>query len=273
MIRVEGIKYRRWANCWRISNATVEAVVASAFGPRILHFSFAGGPNVFGFVKIRWGRWRMIGGHRFWHAPEDRVLTYVPDNEPLRVEKIAGGLRLIQPVEKGTRLQKILEIQMATRGSRARITHRLINRGGKTLKRAAWALSVMATGGIASIPLPKVLRRNKLLPNRRLALWPYTDPGDTRIGWKRDKVSISQTPGARPLKIGVANPGAWLTYDLGWCLFRKTALQQATAAYPDFNSTHEIYTNAKMLELETLGPLTELRPGRELAHVEQWELR
>jgi hypothetical protein len=46
----------------------------------------------------------------------------------------------------------------------------------------------------------------------------------------------------------------------------------AGATYPDFGSSVEVFTNAQMLELETLGPLTQLPPGESLSYVERWFL-
>jgi hypothetical protein len=129
----------------------------------------------------------------------------------------------------------------------------------------------MARGGIAEVPLSMQSHPDRLLPNRPLALWPYTDPGDRRLQWKRNEIRIRQGAG-KPLKIGLYHPGAWMSYARSGLIFRKRALQPVGAIYPDFNSTHEIYTNAKMLELETLGPLVRLRPGGKLVHVEEWEL-
>jgi hypothetical protein len=42
------------------------------------------------------------------------------------------------------------------------------------------------------------------------------------------------------------------------------------AAYPDFGCTFETFTNADILELETLGPLTTLAPGESVSHTERW---
>ena len=43
-------------------------------------------------------------------------------------------------------------------------------------------------------------------------------------------------------------------------------------AYPDMGASFEMFTNAEVLELETLGPLTRLAPGAALEHVERWTL-
>jgi hypothetical protein len=42
--------------------------------------------------------------------------------------------------------------------------------------------------------------------------------------------------------------------------------------YPDFGCSVEIFTNAAMLEVETLGPLATLEPGSAVEHVEEWSL-
>lgn len=42
--------------------------------------------------------------------------------------------------------------------------------------------------------------------------------------------------------------------------------------YPDGGCSAEIFTNAEMLELETLSPLTELPPEGVLEHTEWWSL-
>jgi hypothetical protein len=44
----------------------------------------------------------------------------------------------------------------------------------------------------------------------------------------------------------------------------------AGANYPDLGSCFEVFTNGAMIELETLGPLAKLAPGRTTTHVEYW---
>ncbi|MFA0776646.1 MAG: hypothetical protein PVTTEEND_000360, partial [Candidatus Fervidibacter sp.] len=46
----------------------------------------------------------------------------------------------------------------------------------------------------------------------------------------------------------------------------------ADAPYPDFGCSTEVFTNADMLELETLSPLTKLQPDGALEHEERWHL-
>jgi hypothetical protein len=55
-------------------------------------------------------------------------------------------------------------------------------------------------------------------------------------------------------------------------LFIKRFAYVEGGRYPDYNSSLEIFTNDRMLELETLGPLTALQPGSVVTHEERWEL-
>ena len=43
-------------------------------------------------------------------------------------------------------------------------------------------------------------------------------------------------------------------------------------AHPDLGCSFETFTNADMLELETLGPMTRLAPGESVTHTERWSL-
>ena len=55
-------------------------------------------------------------------------------------------------------------------------------------------------------------------------------------------------------------------------MFVKRFAYQEGKTYPDFGVNFETFTNQDMLEIETLGPLIELGPGKLVEHVEHWEL-
>jgi 3-methyladenine DNA glycosylase AlkC len=42
--------------------------------------------------------------------------------------------------------------------------------------------------------------------------------------------------------------------------------------YPDFGCSFENFTNNEFLEIETLGPLTNVLPGKTIEQVEHWSL-
>ena len=46
-VKVEKVAYQGWPNCYRISNGTVELIVTTDVGPRVIRFGFPGGENEF----------------------------------------------------------------------------------------------------------------------------------------------------------------------------------------------------------------------------------
>jgi hypothetical protein len=281
VVTIEKTAFQGWPNCYRVSNGTVEFIATTDVGPRIISFSFVGGTNVF-FVREDFaGRtggteWKNYGGHRIWHAPEDKVRTYEPDNGPIEAEPVTDGLRLTMAPGPVSGIQKSIEITLDPATSVVRVTHRLRNAGAWPVEIAPWAISVMAPGGFAIAPMPTAFHPDRLLPNRALTLWPYTDMRDDRWLWGTDYVLLQQKAIADPArertKVGINANLGWAAYYLNGDLFIKRFTYVDGARYPDFNSSLEVFSNARMLELETLAPLTVLQPGATVEHEERWEL-
>ena len=87
---MEKVSYRGWSNCHRLANDEVELIVTGDVGPRVIRFAPVGGDNLFKEFDDMMGRtddeeWLIYGGHRFWHAPEEKPRTYYPDNAPVEV--------------------------------------------------------------------------------------------------------------------------------------------------------------------------------------------
>ncbi len=274
----ETVQYNGWQNCQRISNGTIEIIATTDVGPRIIRFGFVDEENEFREVPEHAGlaggdEWRSYGGHRLWHAPENQPRTYLPDNAPVAFQVLLNGLRLTQPVENRTGIQKEIEIEF--RGdNHLRAIHRLKNTGLFALELAPWALSVMAPGGVAVLPLPeRGLHPRDLLPSSSITLWAYTDLSDPRWTFGRQFVMLRQDAACQtPQKIGGEISAGWCAYARQGHLFVKRFQFQAGAQYPDRNCNVEIFTNQKMLELETLGPLVKLQPGETVTYAEDWNL-
>ncbi len=276
---VEKIDYHGWANSYRLSNDAVELVITTDVGPRLIHFSFKGEENEFFTVPEMMGlsggsEWRLFGGHRFWHAPEHPVRTYLPDNNPVIFEDHDDFVRLVQETEAATGIQKEIDIQLDPREARVRVTHRLKNHNMWSVEVAPWALSVMAAGGTGIVPLPaRKSHAESLLPANTLSMWTYTDMSDPRWTWGQQLVMLRQDPERRtPQKVGISSWDGWTAYANRDHLFVKFFDPQPTAHYPDLNSSVEFFTNEMMLEVETLGPLVNLLPGSAVTHTETWAL-
>jgi hypothetical protein len=268
-----------WENCYKLTNGVVDLIITGDVGPRIIQFGFTGGDNEFVTYPESTGKtggdeWRNYGGHRFWHAPEVRPRTYYPDNEQVSVEQQNGFVRVTQPIESTTGIQKTLDISLSPDKAHATIIHRLQNHNLWTVELAGWALSVMAAGGEAIIPLPpRGSHQDNLQPKSKLALWAYTDFTDPRWTLGRKYILLRQDSAAEfPQKIGATVPDGWVAHVRDNRLFVKTFAFSANGDYPDLGSNVETFTNTTMLEVETLGPMTRVDPSATLEHTENWFL-
>jgi hypothetical protein len=183
---MQTITYNGW-NCVRLADAGLELLITRDVGPRVIRCGVPGGANLFAEIAGEQGgrgepEWRIRGGHRLWVAPEGRLWSYEPDNLPVPVvEEIAGGVRLEQAPGAITRIAKRLEVTLDPATHRATLRHTLVNCGQAAVTCAPWALSVMAPGGEAIIPLPpKIGHTERLTPNQNWSLWGYTDLTDPR---------------------------------------------------------------------------------------------
>jgi len=272
----ENYKYGGWEKCVRLDNGRIEMVVLTEVGPRIIRFGFINDINVLGENKEQQGKtggdeWKIYGGHRLWHAPEDKERTYFPDNGPVKYEWDGKTLKVRQDVENKTGIQKEMEISLGN-GNSARIVHRLVNKNLWGIEAAPWAITVMARGGRAIIPQePFSSGDENLRPVRPLVLWSYTKMADKRFAWGNKYIQLKQVPGAKDKqKIGALDTPGWLAYGLGKCLFIKRFKYDPAAKYPDFGANMEVYTDSEVLEMETLGGLAVIPAGGSAEHVEEW---
>jgi hypothetical protein len=63
-----------------------------------------------------------------------------------------------------------------------------------------------------------------------------------------------------------------VAYHLNETLFVKRFTFDAKATYPDGGCNFETYTDAGVLELETLAGLRDVLPGQASCHIETWSL-
>ena len=278
-IALEKTEYRGWPNCYRLSNGVIDLIMTTDVGPRVIRFGFAGEENEFKEYDDAAGKkdgdeWRIYGGHRLWHAPEAKPRTYYPDNSRVALEQHGDLVRLVQPTEPTTGIQKEIDIRMAPADAQVEVTHRLCNTNLWAVELAPWALSVMAPGGTAIIPLPpRRSHQESLLPTNTIALWAYTDMTDPRWHWGRKYALLRQDPNLdTPQKAGVMVTDGWAAYARAGHVFVKRFSYVEGARYPDLGCSVEAFTNADMLELETLGPLVDLQPSAAVEHVEHWRL-
>ena len=275
---IETVGYGGWPNCLRLSNGTIELVATTDVGPRVIRLGFVGEQNLFKNFPEMLGRtgdpdWLIYGGHRLWHAPEVYARTYTPDNEPVQHEWDGRTLTL-RNLDAPNRLEKEIALTLHASDPHVEVRHRIRNQGPWAIELAPWVLSVMAPGGRAIYPQEEYRPHPEwLVPARPLVLWHFTDMSDPRWTWGRRYIQLRQDPAAATKqKVGLLNRQGWAAYLLDGNALIKRYAYLPGAVYADMGCNTETYTDADMLEVETLGPLTRLEPGAHVDHVESWLL-
>ncbi len=276
------ISYLGSQNNIRLSNGTVELILTTDYGPRIMRYAFVGSSdedNVLGTIPgptlhTVLGDWYIRGGHRVWSAPEANPRSYVPDNGPIQAVIDGSTVKLTQPIEAQTGVQKEIWVSLDSTGSHATVTCRLTNRALFAIDMAVWSMSAMNKGGRAILPQePYASHDVDLQPARPMVLWSYTDLTDPRWLLGKSYLCLRQDPERKEAqKVGVANKQGWAAYAHNGALFLKRFSYDEGKTYPDFGCNNETFTNDVFLELETLGPIVRVEPGQTIEQVEHWWL-
>ena len=122
--------YKNFGKCMEISNGTVKALVTVDIGPRVIYYGVKGmnimhedvdrltnkGGEFFDKNFKEGEKWYLYGGHRIWKAEED-LLSYVPDNYPVRVDRLENGAIFTPAPQKLTSLQQVMRVEMADDGT------------------------------------------------------------------------------------------------------------------------------------------------------------
>ncbi|MBX3037287.1 MAG: hypothetical protein KF758_10305 [Anaerolineales bacterium] len=261
--------------CVELKNGDISLLVTQSIGPRIISLRFNDGENLLAelpnFITTRpdGKDFHFYGGHRLWHSPEHMPRTYVLDDQPVEIVGEKNSLRVSQQVEAETGIEKSIEIKLIEDKPQVIIHHTLTNRNLWEVEFAPWAITQFKPGGVAI--LPQITEDAGMLPNRSLALWSYADINSPHVTWGNEYILV-RAEMQTPFKIGFPNPRGWLAYWNHKTLFVKRATYHSNMNYYDFGSSSECYCNDKFLELETLAPITKLKPNESVTHTETWEL-
>jgi hypothetical protein len=266
--------YLSYGRALRLSDGSREAIVTLDVGPRVMHVSLLGGPNMFAddcgqAEHLPDGSvYRYLGGHRVWHSPEAFPRSYVTDDHPLeRYELFGDGVLLVQSKEPWTQIAKSVELRFKA-GSIA-VTSSLRNDGPWPIEMAVWSLFLGSANG--RLILPVVQRSAGLLPNTHYACWSYARMDDPRVHWGQRYIVLDhdETNDAA-FKLGYANESGWMAYIDNGCCLVKTFRHERGARYPDTGCSSEAYTAGWGIDIESLSPLQSVGPGETISHDEEW---
>jgi len=104
-------------------------------------------------------------------------------------------------------------------------------------------------------------------------MWAYTNLSDKRWVFTKKYLTLKQdSNNSEAQKLGMFNPNTWGAYILNGEAFIKRSHAGSGETYPDFGCSFETFTNNEFLEIETLGPLSKVPPGKTREQVEHWSL-
>jgi hypothetical protein len=270
------IKYKDY-DAIQFSSGSLELIVTTSCGPRVISLKSKKAKQAGNFFfefprpEKRYLGLYLRGGHRLWHAPEDLVDTYVPDDETLSVKALKNGASFKHPVEKKTGLQKSIQVELL-KNDTVKVTHVLKNKTRKPIERAAWAVTMLPPGGYGFFPLlPKGSHAGgDLLPNTVLIPWTFTDFSSKVWHYNRDFIGVNVDQAKEAQKLGIYNYPGWSGYWRKNAVFIKYSKPNIGKAHTDMGATFETFTNGSMYELETLSDFRVIKPGKAITHVEYW---
>ena len=99
-VKIEKVSYKGFDDCIRMSNDTVDLIITTQVGPRVLLYGFIHGDNVFCNVEEQMGKtgenqWNIYGGHRLWHSRRIPVAPMYRTTSHRVLHK--GKFRLLKP--------------------------------------------------------------------------------------------------------------------------------------------------------------------------------
>jgi len=250
-------------------------VVVTGIGPRITCFLPEGRENIFYVDDEETGprsagdsKWHLYGGTRLWISPEAET-SYSPDNSPCDVTIEDRKVTVISPVDKTTKLRKLLKIE--ARSKSFDVTYTIKNEGTHLFTAGLWAITCMKPLDESAIYLPwgETSRWNI----KDIKYWRSWLGSNTNVAsgqWNPTDEFFIVKPTGETGKVGFANRCGYAVYRAGQTSFIKKSDYIPTANYPDDGCSCEVYTCEKFYEIETLSPLFVMKPDETCSHSEKW---
>lgn len=258
-------------------------VATTSRGPRLAHLSRTGGDNLLYWQpgRHRRGRWDLLGGHRLWTArpgADECEETYRPDNAPCTVATTRSGFTLTAPVDPETRLERGFSVR-ALATDRLEVVHFVRNTGDMLWSGGLWAITCTQPSADSTY----------LAPLGDGSAWDYATIvafhtwggghggagfADPQFTTTRDQF-VLRPSGRENKRMLKADAGILALHDPSRdVLFAKRAPFDPAASYPlGTNLATYVGPDNFMVELESMGPFTTLKPGATLRHTETWVLR
>lgn len=275
-INILETNFKHYGKCLKITNSIVEVIITVEYGPRVVKYGYVNGRNQFAEdinnkISTSHGDYYIIGGHRFWHLPENKDRTYIPDNKKVEYESIFNGVRLIQEIEKWTQVQKIIEITFET-SSKVNILHKIVSLNAFDINISASGITAMSKGGIEIIPLEE--RKIGTIPNKSFVFWPYSNIKDSRVYFGDRYVAMKVCENVfENFKIGFnTNLSYAMYYNENELFVKQFKRDKNNSNYPHMGCSYESFIGSNYIEMQTNSPIYTISTNQCVEHLEIWDL-
>jgi hypothetical protein len=269
-VSVERISYHGWSDCYLIANGRVEVVIVPAIG-RVMQLQLAGdAEGTFWENRALDGRlddaasndWTNFGGDKCWPAPQALWIEHQGRDWPpplafgaWRATVLTGnrGVVVTSPVDPdfGIQVERRIELDAVQPIMRIATEYRKLT--GSAVRVGIWTITQMREPERVCALLRAVSKFSSGYVRLISA-----EPADLKIDGRL--LSLRRHP-RQHVKIGTDGSSlAWVGRD---CVVRID-VETRPGEYPDGGCVTEVYTcpdPLQYVELETLGPLTTMKPG------------
>ncbi len=277
------ISQNGYNNCIELSNGDVRVVLEPNMGGRVLVYEKAGvnvlyrNPEQDGLVYEPGMVINHPSGGRFDIGPE-KTIPKRPNLFFGRWEAKITGKRMAElssMPDSATGVRLVRRFRLADNGSKLECTQTIINISKETKSYCFWSRTFAKGGGISLTPL----NPNSRFPKGYIVYGPGNVmdfmPADEPSTGIREGILEIIAPPTRP-KFVMDNTEGWLAYiTTDNQLFIKTYPIYPKRVYAEMSAaTSSIWYNGnEMCEIEPIGPLEIIKPGRSASFTETWYLK
>ena len=275
------VEHSGYTGCILLENESTRVVLCPACGGRVLEYSLNGKNSL--YVDPKQDGWLYDGGKqaidpdggRFDIGPE----MTIPAHPKLWLGKWTGEIagprsaNLTSQKDEATGTRLVREFVLDEASSKLTCTQIIKNVSKETRLWCHWSRTLAQGGGICIIPLTA----NSRFPNKYVMYenGPVINyrPVDPNIRVRDEFLEILATP--RYPKLGIDSYAGWLCY----LTKNDLMLVKRFPSYPDrvYNEVAAItisiwYYKDVMCELEPIGPMERIEPGKSVSFTEHWWL-
>ncbi|MCA1664988.1 MAG: hypothetical protein LC659_12075, partial [Myxococcales bacterium] len=217
--------------------------------------------------------------HRLWvtrPGADEAEETYAADNAPCRVDAGDGEIAAAAPVD-ASGIEKTLRVRVVGDGELV-VEHVLRNCGDMLWSGGAWALSCTRPrrGDSYGIPLGSDDEWDafSVVVPRRWGGGHTSLVADKQLDWHEHALVVRPTGRECKRMLQAPRGMVGMTSSRERVAFVKRASWDEAGDYPlGTNIAFYVGPRSFMVEMETMSPLRQLKPGASLGHVERWQLR